>query len=58
MRIFGNVRWFKLVCAIVLGSVAVYCVASVTATIFQCTPIAKAFDKTIEGYCIDNGRFW
>ena len=58
IRIFGNIRWFKLVCALILTSVGIYCTASVIATIFQCIPIAKAFDRTLEGHCIDNGRFW
>lgn len=35
-----------------------YCVASVMATVFQCSPIARTFDKSISGTCIDNSRFW
>ncbi|KAI1486441.1 hypothetical protein F5X96DRAFT_682013 [Biscogniauxia mediterranea] len=58
LRIFTGVRWFRLACAFVLTSVVMYCIASVTATIFQCTPITGAFDKTIEYHCIDNSRFW
>ncbi|KAI5918372.1 hypothetical protein F4810DRAFT_715547 [Camillea tinctor] len=58
LRIFTGVRWFKLACAFVLISVVTYCIASVTATIFQCTPITGAFDKTIEHHCIDNAHFW
>lgn len=37
---------------------ALYCVASVTATIFQCSPVEKAFNKNLPGTCIDNTRFW
>ncbi|KAH9990140.1 hypothetical protein F4779DRAFT_610148 [Xylariaceae sp. FL0662B] len=58
LRIFNGIRWFKWTCCFVLTCVVMYCVASVTATIFQCTPIDKAFDKSIEGACIDNGHFW
>ncbi|RYO80230.1 hypothetical protein DL764_009921 [Monosporascus ibericus] len=35
-----------------------FCVATITATIFQCSPIEKAFNQTIKGHCINNGRFW
>lgn len=38
--------------------VAVYAIASVTATIFQCTPVRRAFNKALPGTCIDNGKFW
>lgn len=35
-----------------------YATASVTATIFQCTPIPRAFNKAIPGTCMDNQKFW
>lgn len=35
-----------------------YCVASVLVTIFQCSPVEKAFNKGLPGTCIDNARFW
>ncbi|KAI1384364.1 uncharacterized protein F4822DRAFT_414886 [Hypoxylon trugodes] len=58
LRIFGNTKWFRLACRVMLVCVILYFVASVTATICQCVPITKAFDKSLEGTCIDNGRFW
>ncbi|KAI0883578.1 uncharacterized protein GGS22DRAFT_195248 [Annulohypoxylon maeteangense] len=58
LRIFGNTKWLRLACRFVLTCVIMYCIASVTATIFQCTPVTKAFDKSLEGTCIDNGHFW
>ncbi|KAI1102561.1 hypothetical protein F4804DRAFT_261064 [Jackrogersella minutella] len=57
-RIFGNTKWLRWACRIILTCVVLYCIASVTATIFQCIPITKAFDKSIKGTCIDNGQFW
>ncbi|KAJ2891353.1 hypothetical protein MKZ38_000557 [Zalerion maritima] len=57
-RIFGGVKWFRLACWLVICCVAVYCVASVVATIFQCTPVSRAFNKSIEGTCINSGTFW
>lgn len=41
-----------------IGIVGSYCIASVIATIFQCQPLGRAFDKSIEGTCIQNNKFW
>ncbi|KAH8674315.1 hypothetical protein BX600DRAFT_433899 [Xylariales sp. PMI_506] len=58
LRIFGGVRWFRWLCMVLALIVAMYCIASVTATIFQCTPVPRAFNKAIPGTCINNGKFW
>ena len=58
LRIFNKIRWFRYTCWFLLGCVASYMVASVFATIFQCSPIEKVFDKKIEGHCVDNSQFW
>ncbi|KAK7987357.1 hypothetical protein PG989_007672 [Apiospora arundinis] len=58
LRIFGNVRWFRWLCIVLTTIVALYCVASVTVTIFQCTPVARVYNKAVPGRCIDNARFW
>ncbi|KAI1799457.1 hypothetical protein F4811DRAFT_565537 [Daldinia bambusicola] len=58
LRIFSNTKWFRCACRFMLLIVVMYCIASVTATIFQCTPVTKAFDKSLKGTCIDNGKFW
>ncbi|KAI1422054.1 hypothetical protein F5Y12DRAFT_658377 [Xylaria sp. FL1777] len=59
LRIFSGVKWFKRTCIIVLTFVALYCVAVILATIFQCIPVAAAYDKTItDKVCISNGPFW
>lgn len=58
LRIFSNTRWLRWACRFMLTTVVMYCLASVTATIFQCIPITKAFDKSLKGTCIDNGQFW
>ncbi|KAI1364770.1 hypothetical protein F5Y08DRAFT_328499 [Xylaria arbuscula] len=59
LRIFKGVKWFRRACFITLAFVAIYCVAVVVATIFQCIPVAAAFDKTItDKVCINNGHFW
>ncbi|OTA52646.1 putative PTH11-typeG-protein-coupled receptor [Hypoxylon sp. EC38] len=58
LRLFGNTKWLRWACHFMLTCVIMYCIASVTATIFQCIPVTKAFDKSIKGTCIDNGKFW
>jgi hypothetical protein len=57
-RIFGNIRWFKYLALLLMTVVAMYGISSVTATIFQCTPVPRAFNKSISGTCIDNEKFW
>jgi hypothetical protein len=58
LRIFNKVRWFKWACWAILTCVTCYCIASTMATIFQCKPINRVFDKSIPGTCIDNSKFW
>ncbi|KAI0379556.1 hypothetical protein F5Y04DRAFT_271863 [Hypomontagnella monticulosa] len=58
LRLFSNTKWLRWACRFMLMIVVMYCIASVTATIFQCTPVDKAFDKGLKGTCIDNGEFW
>lgn len=57
MRIFvsKNFRWLCYVAlAIVIGSG----VATVLATIFQCVPLERSWNKTVDGVCIDSSMFW
>ncbi|KAI1844440.1 hypothetical protein JX266_009327 [Neoarthrinium moseri] len=58
VRIFGGIRWFKRVCIGLITIIALYCIASVLATIFQCSPVRKAWEKEMQGQCINNGQFW
>lgn len=58
LKIFGQIPWFKWSTWALLCIVASYCIGSVLVTIFQCRPIGRAFDKTVEGTCIDNSKFW
>lgn len=39
-------------------AVAVSCVSSASAAIFQCSPPEKAFNKSLTGTCIDKARFY
>jgi len=58
LRLFNVVRWFRLSCWGLLTIVAMYCTASIMATIFQCRPVIRAFDKDTPGTCIDTAKFW
>ena len=57
LRIFPQ-RWFRLTCYVLLIIITSYMVAAFFASIFQCTPVARAWDKSIPGSCIDNTTNW
>ncbi|KAH7068960.1 hypothetical protein BKA63DRAFT_397026, partial [Paraphoma chrysanthemicola] len=57
MRIFisKNFRW---VCYVALAIIIGSGVATVFATIFQCVPLQRSWNKTVDGTCIDSSMFW
>lgn len=57
LRIFPKKSFRKLVYGMLVFVIG-YAVASVVATIFQCTPVARTFDHTIPGTCINLTAFW
>ncbi|KND87690.1 hypothetical protein TOPH_07636 [Tolypocladium ophioglossoides CBS 100239] len=58
LRLFHIVRWLRWSCWALLACIAIYCTASVAASIFQCHPVMRAFDKSIPGTCIDMAKLW
>lgn len=58
LRIFQLVKWFRITCWALLGCISAYCIASVVATVLQCSPISRAMDRTIPGTCINMATFW
>lgn len=58
LRLFKIVGWFRWACWGILICVVIYCVSSMIATIFQCSPVVKAFNKALPGTCIDLAKFW
>ncbi|KAI1117154.1 hypothetical protein F5Y14DRAFT_448537 [Nemania sp. NC0429] len=59
LRIFGTVTWLRRTCKGLLWYIALFCTAVTLATIFQCTPISAAFDRSIKNAnCIENRSFW
>ena len=57
LRIFSQ-RWFRITCYTCVAIVSGYAIASIFATIFQCTPIERVFDKSVPGHCINTTAFW
>ncbi|KAJ5891764.1 uncharacterized protein N7473_007992 [Penicillium subrubescens] len=57
LRIFIQ-RWFRITCHTLLVIIASYMVAAFFASVFQCTPVPRAWDKTIAGSCIDITTNW
>lgn len=47
-----------MVCYALLCIIASYMVAAFLASIFQCIPVAKAWNKSIPGSCIDITTNW
>ena len=57
-RIFGIRANFRRVCWATIYLVLAYLVASLSATVAQCIPAAKIFNKNVPGHCINLGSFW
>ncbi|CAI7628390.1 unnamed protein product [Penicillium glandicola] len=57
LRIFIQ-RWFRIICHALLAIITSYMVATFFASVFQCTPVARAWNKTIPGSCIDITTNW
>ncbi|KAL8761895.1 MAG: hypothetical protein Q9184_002026 [Pyrenodesmia sp. 2 TL-2023] len=49
---------FATAVRIVAVYIGLYMFASVGATIFLCTPVARAWDRGVEGHCINLEAFW
>ncbi|KAI1739689.1 hypothetical protein F4680DRAFT_448686 [Xylaria scruposa] len=59
LRIFGNVKWLRRTCYALLALMALYYTGATMATIFQCIPVAAAFDKNVAKLkCISIIPFW
>ncbi|KAJ5439716.1 uncharacterized protein N7458_010714 [Penicillium daleae] len=57
LRIFPQ-RWFRITCYALLIILTSYMVAAFFASIFQCTPVTRAWDRSIPGSCIDITTNW
>jgi len=52
-RVFGVNRYFRWALYSVLGIWTAYAVTDTLIVIFQCTPVHKAWDLEVNGYCLD-----
>ncbi|KAF4553062.1 Hypothetical protein D9617_8g050750 [Elsinoe fawcettii] len=57
LRIF-KIPKFQLFTKIMMVNVVLGATALAIATVFQCTPIRRAYDKTVPGTCINLMAFW
>ncbi|RFN48066.1 hypothetical protein FIE12Z_7789 [Fusarium flagelliforme] len=57
LRLFVT-RSFRVWAYIVMGIVVGYGIGGIGATIWQCVPIAGAWNKSINATCIDSNKFW
>ncbi|KAI1080746.1 hypothetical protein F5B20DRAFT_93426 [Whalleya microplaca] len=57
LRIFVQ-KWFKVTCYVLLAIILSYMLATTASSIWQCTPIARAWDKSIPGTCISITVNW
>lgn len=57
LRIFVQ-RWFRICCYVLLGIVTAYAIASTLVSIFQCSPITGAWDKSTHPTCVSLTQNW
>ncbi|CAI7567330.1 unnamed protein product [Penicillium discolor] len=57
LRIFIQ-RWFRITCYVLLVIITSYMVGAFFASVFQCTPVARAWNRAIPGSCIDITINW
>lgn len=58
-RIFGVIRWFRWTLAAAWTIVLLYFIVDLIVAIFECTPVAYYWDKTIKGgTCINQDQFY
>ncbi|KND89528.1 hypothetical protein TOPH_05903 [Tolypocladium ophioglossoides CBS 100239] len=57
LRIFVQ-RWFRICCYALMGLILAYMVATTASSIWQCSPIEGAWDKSIHPECISLTKNW
>ncbi|EGY21643.1 hypothetical protein VD0002_g6124 [Verticillium dahliae] len=57
LRIFVQ-RWFRICCYVLVSIILAYMVATTASSIFQCSPISGAWDKSSKPTCIDLTKNW
>ncbi|KAJ6783045.1 hypothetical protein PWT90_01867 [Aphanocladium album] len=57
LRLFSSPR-FRVAAFTIMGIIIAASIGSICATIFQCVPVAGAWDHSIKAQCIHSGQFW
>lgn len=57
MRIFIT-RSFQRICWGALSIIIGWSIGATFATIFQCVPVKKSWNKSLDGHCINSNVFW
>ena len=57
LRIFVQ-KQFRIICMIMIAIIVSYGIASASASVFQCTPIPRAWNRTLPGTCIKITKNW
>ncbi|OLN96835.1 hypothetical protein CCHL11_02301 [Colletotrichum chlorophyti] len=57
LRIFVQ-QYFRILCYVLLSIILAYMVATSASSIWQCTPIPRAWDRSIPGTCISLTMNW
>ncbi|KAI1917320.1 hypothetical protein LOZ65_005089 [Ophidiomyces ophidiicola] len=58
-RIFETTKFrFQYICDCIIGVVAAYAFVSIIVTLFECAPMARVWDRSIPGACINFTAFW
>ncbi|MCJ1477259.1 hypothetical protein MMC13_005930 [Lambiella insularis] len=57
LRIFPHQK-FRYATFVVMAFVFSYATASILATVFQCLPVSRVWDKSVSGHCINLTAFW
>lgn len=58
LRFFDKQKWFRLCDFTLAGFIVLYAIGSIFATVFQCTPVQRAWNKEFAGNCINLTAFW
>ncbi|KAH7122027.1 hypothetical protein B0J13DRAFT_599213 [Dactylonectria estremocensis] len=57
LRLFVT-HGFRIACFVAIGIIVAWSIGGVGATIWQCVPIAGAWNKKLDAVCIDSNKFW
>jgi hypothetical protein len=57
-RIFGTVKWFKHLSTVLVVALIVYAIVSCVTGMAQCNPVARAWNRAVDGTCINLTQFF